>query len=711
MADVVKITAPDRYLRVLRADGSLLSRNLIVEDAIEAAVNAGPGAYDIVYPNRRVVVSKVYGTLPASPAPAAPTALTLEDVTAGYVSLSWTDDGNGTSWTVYRDGVPLGSVSSTAYTDSTVVPSTLYSYQVQASNSSGSSTLSDALAVTTSANSLPTWSLTDQSGTIGSSFALNLNTVCLDDDSHTLSYTLTSGSVPGLSLVSPNYTGTPTTAGAYPLTFQANDGYDTSDVSITFTVADPDVTAPTVPTGVSASANGSTVTVTWTASTDAANSVATYKIYRDGAYRASDTASPYVESGVPVGSYSYAVSAVDSSANANESAQSAAAPVAVVPQTPDTPINFTATSDGATTINLSWAAGPNGTAPDDYDLDFSATSASGPWTAITFVGTATTYAHTGRTAGVTYYYRVRAGLGAVESGYTAASATAGSSFTLIHDVGFEDGVFPPATELNTSGPGTDKTIRVDGTARLGTHHARFSLAKSVGTRIELASMTRDVLFCDTLTTPIPREQWLGMSVRLVNWQVDNATEEVLMQHHPNNAIDLNGNVQVLVSGDPGFEDWVGAPVCSLRTQGTNWLVNMRSTPYAPGDPLRPATGGSMNVSNSVTPWAADNNHWTDWVFHVVWDWRESGGTGLWEVWRRGQSTSGAWSKLVTYNGPTGINNWTNNWRGCMPYWKFGVYKSLFANSALTNRTAEFDAIKLIYDGGTFSDVAPSGSPA
>jgi hypothetical protein len=418
VADRISITAPERYLRVLRADDSQLSRHLTIEEAIESAANAPPGEYRIVYPDRIV---KAYGVLPSTPAPAAPTELTVEEFTAGYVTLSWGDDGNGTSWTVYRDGTPIGSVSSQSYTDTNVAPSTLYSYQVQASNSSGSSSLSDAQAVTTPANTAPVWSITDLSAVLGQAYTLNLSSVCADDDGHTLSFTLPSGSVPGLLLSNGVYSGTPNSAGAYALTFRVSDGYTAVDAPVTLTVSDPDVTAPTVPTGVSASANGSTVTVSWTASTDASG-VATYRIYRDGALRASQASSPYVESGVPVGTYSYTVAAVDASSNANASAQSSASVVSVVPANPDTPINFTATAVSSTQINLSWAPGPNGAVPDDYDLDF-ATNANGPWTAITFVGTATTYSHTGRTAGTTYYYRVRAGLGAVESGYATANAT------------------------------------------------------------------------------------------------------------------------------------------------------------------------------------------------------------------------------------------------------------------------------------------------
>lgn len=440
----VSITAPDRYVRLLRADGSQVSRHLTVEDAIEGAVNTGPGDYRITYPDRIV---KVYGVLPSTPAPAAPTDLTTEEVTAGYVSLSWTDDGNGTSWTVYRDGAPIGNASNASYTDTTVVPGTLYSFQVQASNSSGSSALSDALAVTTSANSLPGWSLLDQSGYIGQAYALDLNTVCEDGDGQSLAFTLVSGSVPGLALTASDFAGSPTTVGAYALTFRVDDGYGTADVAITFNVYDPDVTAPTVPTNVQASVNGSTVTVTWTGSTDAGSGVATYKVYRDGVFRANDTASPYVETGVPVGTYSYTVSAVDASANDNESAQSSAALATVAAATPDTPVSFTAISDGATTINLSWAPGPNGTTPDDYDIDFSTTSASGPWTAITFVGAATTYAHTGRTAGVTHYYRIRAGLGALESGYATATSGTGKPWDPGNYIG--SSVDPSLTAVQT----------------------------------------------------------------------------------------------------------------------------------------------------------------------------------------------------------------------------------------------------------------------
>ena len=423
-------------------------------------------------------MSKIYGVIPNDPVPDAPAVPVLDEVTAGYVSLSWDAVDRATLYQLYKAGSPIGGPTANLFsTDSAVVPSTAYSYQLQAFNASGGSALSDALAVTTSENSAPEWDLVDQAGVIGQAYSLNLATVCSDVDAHSLSFSVTSGSVPGVSLIGNNLAGTPTTAGANSLTLSASDGYTSSSVTITFTVSDPDVAAPSVPGSVVASVNGSTVTVTWTDSTDATG-VATYRVYRGGVLRALSTASPYVESGVPVGTYTYSVSAVDSSANANESAQASAAPVSVGAANPDTPISFTATSDGATTINLSWAVGPNGPAPDDYDLDWSLTG-TGSWNAITFVGTGTTYAHTGRTAGVTYYYRVRAGLGAVKSGYAEASATAPLSETPDYADPI-DGV----TRVNQ----TTVTLTTTGTAGTAELNAAIAAATN-GTTIQLLAGT------------------------------------------------------------------------------------------------------------------------------------------------------------------------------------------------------------------------------
>jgi glucose/arabinose dehydrogenase len=94
-----------------------------------------------------------------------------------------------------------------------------------------------------------------------------------------------------------------------------------------------DTVPPTVPSNVAATASGTSVTVTWTASTDDVG-VKAYDVYRDGATKVgtvlgSGSAPPatvFVDSGLaPVTGYSYAVLARDAQGNA--SAKSAAARV------------------------------------------------------------------------------------------------------------------------------------------------------------------------------------------------------------------------------------------------------------------------------------------------------------------------------------------------------------------------------------------------
>ncbi len=90
--------------------------------------------------------------------PTVPTGLTDPSDTASSVGLSWTasTDSTGTlaGYTVYRNGTSIGTAnaSTTTFTDSTVQPSTTYSYTVDAFDTAGNhSAQSSALQVTTPA--------------------------------------------------------------------------------------------------------------------------------------------------------------------------------------------------------------------------------------------------------------------------------------------------------------------------------------------------------------------------------------------------------------------------------------------------------------------------------------------------------------------------------------------------------------------------------
>ncbi len=90
--------------------------------------------------------------------PAIPTGVTQDSVSASAVTFHWTastDNVGVTGYTVYRGGVSIGTTNgtTTTYTDSTVSPSTPYSYTVDAFDAAGnhSNQSSPALSVTTPA--------------------------------------------------------------------------------------------------------------------------------------------------------------------------------------------------------------------------------------------------------------------------------------------------------------------------------------------------------------------------------------------------------------------------------------------------------------------------------------------------------------------------------------------------------------------------------
>jgi chitodextrinase len=99
----------------------------------------------------------------------------------------------------------------------------------------------------------------------------------------------------------------------------------------------PTTTPPTIPTGLNGSASSaSQVGLAWNASTDTANTVAGYNVFRNGQKVGSASKTSYQDSGLLSGTaYQYSVSAYD--ASGNTSAQSPAITVATPAQPPSPP--------------------------------------------------------------------------------------------------------------------------------------------------------------------------------------------------------------------------------------------------------------------------------------------------------------------------------------------------------------------------------------
>lgn len=108
------------------------------EDITSATAGPQNGRATLTTATDWYAVAAAFSALPqGAVAPAAPTNVAASTVTSSEVTLSWTastDNVPVTGYTVYRNGVQIGTTATTGYNDTTVAPSTAYSYTVTATN-------------------------------------------------------------------------------------------------------------------------------------------------------------------------------------------------------------------------------------------------------------------------------------------------------------------------------------------------------------------------------------------------------------------------------------------------------------------------------------------------------------------------------------------------------------------------------------------------
>jgi hypothetical protein len=195
-----------------------------------------------------------------------------------------------------------------------------------------------------------------------------------------------------------------------------------------------DTQPPTAPTGLTAAAAGTTVNLTWTASTDNTG-VASYVVDRcQGAgcttftQTGTSATTAYSVTGLTAStSYSFRVRAVDAAGNMSGYSNVVTATTATSSDTqpPTTPTNVAGTAVSSTQINLTWTASSDNSGVTGYVVERCQGAGCGSFAQ---VGTPTAAAFsdtTGLVASTSYSYRVRAKDAAGNlSGYsTVASAT------------------------------------------------------------------------------------------------------------------------------------------------------------------------------------------------------------------------------------------------------------------------------------------------
>ncbi len=258
----------------------------------------------------------------------APTVPSAATGTAGLdgVTLSWspsTDNRAVRSYLVHRDYQFLAVVTAaTTYRDTTAVAGTRYRYEIRAQDSSGNTSGPSApVVVTAGATDAEAPTVPTGVSAVAGADRVTLSWTASSDNRGVTGY-LVHRDYQFLAFVSTGTSYTDTTAvdgTSYRYEIRAKDGAgNTSGPSAALSVAvgNPDVIAPTVPSGLSATTTATSAALTWGGSDDAGG-VSGYLIHRDWTFVAWVPAGrTFTDTGLsPATAYRYQVRAKDAAGN------------------------------------------------------------------------------------------------------------------------------------------------------------------------------------------------------------------------------------------------------------------------------------------------------------------------------------------------------------------------------------------------------------
>jgi subtilisin family serine protease/fibronectin type 3 domain-containing protein len=384
----------------------------------------------------RFTMASAPGPAPDTTPPSAPTGLaaTAGD---GQVALGWTDnvEPDLAAYRVYRrnaDGTwsLISTATASAYTQTGLTNGTSYTYRVTARDATGNESVPSlevsATPLDRTAPAAPSGlTATAGDGHVGLDWPDNAEA---DLAGYRVYRRSTDGtwSAAIATVTASAYTNTGLTNGStYTYRVTALDATGNESAASNEASATPaDRTAPSPPSGLTATPRDSQVALDWANNTEA--DLAGYRVYRrnaDGSWSSLDTvtASAYVHTGLENGTtYTYRVTAHDASGNeSTPSGEAFATPLDTT--APAAPTGLTA-SAGDGEVALDWA---DNTEADVAGYRVYRRNADGTtWSWLATVGTSA-YTHAGLTNGTAHSYRVTAhdATGNESAPSTEASAT------------------------------------------------------------------------------------------------------------------------------------------------------------------------------------------------------------------------------------------------------------------------------------------------
>ncbi len=373
------------------------------------------------------------GTADTTP-PSVPAGLAGNGVSSSRIDLSWnasTDNIGVTSYAVRRNGTVVGNPTSTSFSDTGLTPGTTYSYTVTASDAAGNTSAQSATVQASTLAATDTMAPTVPDNVTASAVSesqIDLAWSAASDNVGVTGYTVRRDSTPVGTPTGTSFSDTGLAANTtYNYTVDAFDAAGNtsaqSNSAQATTLAGADTSAPTVPTGLAATAiSQSRIDLSWSAATDNVG-VTGYTVRRDGVAIATPAGTSFSNTGLsPNTTYSYSVDAFDAAGNtSNESTTAQATTLAAGGDTtaPSVPAGLGATPASVSRIDLAWAASTDDTAVTGYTVRRDGVIVALP--------TGTTFADIGLAANTQYNYTVDAFDAA---GNTSAESSAVQASTL-----------------------------------------------------------------------------------------------------------------------------------------------------------------------------------------------------------------------------------------------------------------------------------------
>jgi len=305
--------------------------------------------------------------------PSKPTGLAATAVSGSQVNLSWiapSDNVGVTGYKVYRDGVEVGTSSGTTYSDTGLAQATSYTYTVAAHDAAGNTSLQSGSATAKTFDVTAPSKPTGLTATPVGGSKIDLAWTASTDNVAVTGYQVYRNALQVATKTTTSYSDSGLTeATSYTYTVAAYDAAgNVSAPSSSVAAKTLDVTAPSKPTGLTATAvSGSQINLSWTASTDNVG-VTSYKIYGGGVQIATTTGTTFSNTGLAQATgYNYTVAACDAAENC--SGQSSAATAMTLDLTaPSVPTGLKTTFVSSTKISISWTASTDNVAVTGYNV-------------------------------------------------------------------------------------------------------------------------------------------------------------------------------------------------------------------------------------------------------------------------------------------------------------------------------------------------------